>query len=85
MIGTREPTLDGADGADVAGEARTRDWQYPAFRDAVLAVATIRGRVDGRRFGQWLSQQKGRIVAGRRIRGEGDEHGHAVKWYVDSV
>ena len=82
MIGEREPPPGG--GGETS-EAHHGAWQHPAFRDAVLAVASIRGRVDGRQFGKWLSQHKGRIVAGRRIRGESNEHGHPVKWYVESV
>ncbi|WP_395819701.1 bifunctional DNA primase/polymerase [Archangium minus] len=56
---------------------------FPALKEAVLAVASNRGRPDARTFGKWLSRHKGRIVAGFRLEGEADAHGHAARWWVE--
>jgi putative DNA primase/helicase len=62
-----------------------REYRHPELRDAVLAVASIRGRLEGRTFGRWLARHKGRIVAGLRLAGEGDAHGHPIQWWVEHV
>jgi hypothetical protein len=56
---------------------------FPALKEAVLAVASNRGRPDARTFGRWLSRHRGRIVDGLRLEGEVDAHGHAARWWVD--
>ena len=37
-------------------------YRHPGLRDALLAVAGIRGAVDTGRLGKWLRAKKGRIV-----------------------
>ena len=39
----------------------------PLLRDALLQVAGDRDDISVRRLGRWLGEDKGRIVAGRRI------------------
>lgn len=60
-----------------------REYRYPELRDAVLAVATVRGGTNARTFGFWMRGNKGRVVNGLRFRGLADTHGHAAKWWAE--
>lgn len=62
-----------------------REHRFPELRDAVLNVATSRGRADGRLFGYWARSVKRRVVDGRRLCGQADEHGHAAQWWIEPV
>ena len=72
-------------GAGAALEFGDNEVAYPALREAVLAVASSRGRPNARTLGHWFKRHKGRIVVGLRICGEADAHGHAVQWWIDKV
>ncbi len=58
---------------------------YSALREAVLAVASYKGRPNSRTFGRWLSRHKGRISVGLRLNGEADTHGHPAQWWVEKI
>ncbi|WP_224240202.1 bifunctional DNA primase/polymerase [Hyalangium gracile] len=74
-----------AEGLETVEQFRRPETAEPfqALREAVLGVASNRGRPDARTFGKWLARNKGRIVAGLRLQGEADSHGHASKWWVE--
>ena len=58
-----------------------RPYRYPELRDAILAISA-RSKSDAKTVGKWLRRNKGRIVAGKRFDGRGDDHGHAIHWWV---
>jgi len=78
MIDETRPTSSG----DVLDRGEC-EYRFPDLRDAVLAVATNRGRADSRRFGYWARRFKGRVADGRRLCGQADKHGHAAQWWVE--
>ncbi len=61
------------------------EYRFPELRDAILNIATTRGRANTNRFGYWARGVKGRVVDGRRLRGQTDEHGHPAEWWVEPV
>ncbi|WP_426751575.1 bifunctional DNA primase/polymerase [Myxococcus sp. Y35] len=72
--------------ADLLKEAERFDPHSPAlqaFKDAISAVSSNRGRPDGRTLGKWLSKHKGRPVDGLRIVGQSDHHGS--RWWVERL
>lgn len=78
-IDERETTLSGNGDAF---EGYNRPYQYPALRDAILAVG-YRGHVDTRSVGNFLRKSKKRIVAGLRFDNRADKHGHSSRWWID--
>ena len=58
------------------------EFEFPEFREALLAVAGDGGAVNGRRLGKWLSSNMGRLVNGIRIVRDGSA-ANAVKWRLE--
>jgi len=54
-----------------------KSFLHPEFREALLTVAGDSGNINGRRLGKWLSANKGNIVNGLRIVGDGTLEGIA--------
>jgi putative DNA primase/helicase len=54
-----------------------KSFLHPEFREALLTVAGDSGNINGRRLGKWLSANKGKIVNGLRIVGDGTLEGIA--------
>lgn len=87
VIGGREATvrevLEVATSRAESVMGEPSDFQYPDFREALLAVAGFKGSIDGTRLGNWLRARAGRIVDGRRIqKGSRDSHTKLAKWWV---
>jgi putative DNA primase/helicase len=59
------------------------DWRWPDRRNAISEAIASRGKISAKRLGNWLSSYRGRIVNGLRFAGEGDEHGHGIRWWVE--
>jgi len=65
---------------DTSGE---QDWRWPDLHNAITDVATLRGKISAKSLGNWLRRYKGRIVNGLKFAGEGDKHGHSLRWWVE--
>ena len=53
------------------------------FREIILSVAGVRGKMNGRRLSTWFDRNTGRFVGGARIeRDEPDKHTKARRWKV---
>jgi hypothetical protein len=65
VIGDRRVTT--REVAETAAQQVMSSFSYPDFRDALLGVAAERGEISTGRLGRWLSANKGREVAGKRI------------------
>lgn len=65
--------------SDIPPAGMTEDLH--SLRSAVLAVAEERGRIDGRRFGNFLSKHERRIERGLRFERNGTRQ-HALIWRV---
>ena len=48
--------------------------------EALLKVAAVRGRIDTRRLGKWLSRHKGRVIDGVKIVGREDKKAKQQRW-----
>jgi len=60
-----------------SSDLNRKSFLHPEFREALLTVAGNSGKINGRRLGKWLSANKGKIVNGLRIVGDGTLEGIA--------
>jgi hypothetical protein len=62
----------------------TNEYLYPDLREIVFRKFSGPGGVNTRRFGNWLADQEGRIVGGRRFkRSASHAPGGVAKWFVE--
>jgi putative DNA primase/helicase len=54
------------------------EFAYPAFREALLAVAGRGGAINGQALGNWLGRNRGRIVAGFKLERHGIVQGNTT-------
>jgi putative DNA primase/helicase len=66
-------------------EQHETDWRHSDLRDALVAVAGDRGRIDHNRLGFWLRSNKGKIANGRCFTNDADKHRHIGSWWVEEV
>jgi hypothetical protein len=52
------------------------------LREALLAIAGVRGQLDATRLGRWLDKMKGRPIGGWKFTEAGRVSGGVVKWAV---
>ncbi len=62
-----------------------RPYRHPELREAVKTIATTRGQMNARRFGDFLRKSKGRIVNLARFANQPDPHGHAASWWIEEM
>ncbi len=62
-----------------------REWRHPELREALTAVATVRGRINVKALGYFMRRAKGRIAGGLRFNNKADSHGHAAQWWVEAA
>ena len=74
-------TSTGSDYAD----GYSTDWARPELHEALLAVAGHNGRIASRTLGNWLRANKGKIADGLRLTNAADQHGHAARWWLETI